>query len=72
MLFSVYLPLKMPACAIRDCHNSSRKKVKMNCFPTDPDRRKAWVSKCAELGNMTNWTPNKYSALCSVSFCFSL
>ena len=56
-MFSVYFPPKMPACAAKGCCNSSGKKVKMNCFPTDPDRRKAWVSQCVEFGNITNWTP---------------
>ena len=40
-MFSVYLPLKMTTCAAKGCYNSSKKKVKMNYFPTDPDRRKA-------------------------------
>ena len=71
-MFSVYLALKMPVCAAEGCYNSSREKLKMNCFPTDPDRRKAWVSQCVEFGNMTNRTPNDYAALCSVSFYFSL
>ena len=70
-MFSVYLPLKMTTCAAKGCYNSSKKKVKMNCFLTDPDRRKAWISQCVEFGNMTNWTPKDYSALCSVSFHFS-
>ena len=56
-------------CAIGCTQRYSKAKgVKMYRFPTDPDRKKAWVNTIRQVG----WQPNFHSRVCSAHFISGL